>query len=274
MRILYKQTGQEQMNGMKRYGIQNCYFKKISPEQDRKMITKKVHCHTGFEMHIIAEGLQEYEVAGERYRLEGGSFLLIYPNTPHKVTVSEPHTEKYSITFTKQPEQSRSCLFGTVDERIFSDILFISKESSLKKEFSCTLIENSVLEILIWAFRLSGMAEGENVQDQDENLVISLAKQYISDNIAWNPRVTDVSKYSYLSTKQLTRIFQKFEGISPGEYIAKKRTKRIEELLAEDALTLKEISETMHFNSEYYFNAFFKKHAGMPPGAYRKMYGK
>ncbi|MBO5836623.1 MAG: helix-turn-helix domain-containing protein, partial [Oscillospiraceae bacterium] len=45
-------------------------------------------------------------------------------------------------------------------------------------------------------------------------------------------------------------------------------------LLLESNLSLKEISQQLHFGSEHYLNAFFKKYAGMPPGAYRKMQGK
>ena len=42
-------------------------------------------------------------------------------------------------------------------------------------------------------------------------------------------------------------------------------------MLADRSLSLKRISDIMNFNNEYYFNAFFKKWAGMPPGEYRKM---
>lgn len=273
MKILYKQT-QNHGNAMGKYGIQNCYFKEISLERDCERITKKVHHHTEFELHLITEGAQEYDIAGEKYRLENGSFLLIYPNIPHKITAIAPHTKKYSITFNKQIKQYGTCLFGNLSERISSNFCFIKEEFTLKKEISSTLIENSILEILVWVFRLSGIKEKADVQQQNENLVISLAKKYIEDNIELNISVANVSQYCHLSTKQLTRIFKKYEDISLGEYIAKKRTKRIEELLTEGTLSLKEISEAMNFNNEYYFNMFFKKHTGMPPGAYKKMFGK
>ena len=45
----------------------------------------------------------------------------------------------------------------------------------------------------------------------------------------------------------------------------------MERLISDMTLTLKEISDRMNFNNEYYFNAFFKKHIGMPPGTYKKM---
>ena len=274
MNIIYKQSEGAFNDGLCRFGVHNCYLKSLFVQQDSKRITKKAHHHTDFEMHIIVDGCQEYDVDGVVYRLESGSFLLIYPNTPHTVVFQEPYTRKYSVTFNKNTAQNRRCLFGKCNDRIFGNLDFISNEAQQNNEISSTLIENSLLEILVWVFRLSGIKENKNIRLNDENPIVSLAKQYIEDNIDLNPTVYDVAKYSYLSTKQLTRIFNGFEGISPGEYIVKSRIARIEALISSGSLSLKQISDKMHFNNEYYFNAFFKKHFGMPPGEYRKMLGK
>ena len=274
MKIFYKQPNQNPQSSLGRFGVQNCYFKKLSFEQDNKRVTVKPHHHTGFEIHIITEGFQEYEVNGKSYLLKNGNFIIIYPCVPHTVVASAPHTQKYSITFNKQNDKTQTCFFGTITERIADNLAYISNEALLKKEISTQLIENNILEILVWAFRLAGMEEKENTQKPDENAMVTLAKQYINDNIEMAPSVEEVSEYCYLSTKQLTRIFHRFEGVSPGEYIIKIRISKIEKLLADYSFSLKQISEIMNFNNEYYFNAFFKKTFGMPPGEYRKMLGQ
>ena len=273
MKILFKQSGQGQ-SSLDQFGIQNCYFKKISIVSDPKTIIKKVHHHTVFELHIVTEGSQEYWIAGVTHKLECGQFLLIGPNVPHAISAAIPNTQKYAITFEKQEELPTSCIFGAVTERFLSNLSFIAGEAALKREISHTLMENSILEILVWIFRQVGSPEKESRMPQDENAIIALAKRYIEDNIELNPSVADAAAYSYLSSKQLTRIFGKFEGITPGEYITKRRMAKIEKLILDDSLSLKDISEIMNFSNEYYFNSFFKKHAGMPPGEYRKMYGK
>lgn len=274
MKVFYKQSEQDVKSSLSRFGVQKCYFKMLSFDRDNKNVTKKPHHHTGFEMHFITEGFQEYEVNGRSYALESGCFLIIYPGVSHMVIDSAPHTQKYSITFDKHTEESQTCIFGTITERIAGNLDYISNEALLKKEISATLIENNILEILVWAFRLSGREEKKNTQKQDENVVISLAKRYIDDNIEMAPSVEEVSEYCYLSTKQLTRIFHRFECVSPGEYIISRRISKIEKLLADYSFSLKQISEIMSFKNEYYFNAFFKKHSGMPPGEYRNMFGQ
>jgi AraC-like DNA-binding protein len=97
-----------------------------------------------------------------------------------------------------------------------------------------------------------------------------MAKQYISDNINTPLTVLEVADYCHLSTKQLTRIFIIEEGMHTAEYIRKMRCIEIEKLLCDKALSLKAISEQMGFSSEYYFNSYFKKYAGLAPGIYRR----
>lgn len=273
MKIFYKQPEQDIQSCLSRLGIQNCYFKKLMFNRDHKSVTKKLHHHTGVEMHIITEGFQEYEANGKRYMLESGHFLIIYPGVCHKVIASAPHTQKYSIIFDMHTEESQTCFLGTITERISSNLDYISTEALLKKEISTQLIENNIFEILVWTFRLTGMEENENTKNQNENVIVFSAKRYIDDNIEMAPSVEEVSKYCCLSARQLTRIFHSFEGVSPGEYIINRRILKIENLIAGNLLSLKQISEIMNFNNEYYFNAFFKKHYGMSLGEYRKMLG-
>ena len=274
MKILYKQLEYDENSSLSHFGVQNCYFKELCMDRDRSTTTKKAHHHTGFELHIVTDGYQEYEIEGKIYKLQSGSFLLIYPNVKHTVIAWAPYTRKFSITFNKQIDKSRNCFFASLTERMVDNLDYIHSEASIKKEISLILIENTILEILVSVLRLSGIKENNNTLKQDENTTISLAKQYIDDNIEMAPTITDVSEYCYMSAKQLTRIFQKYEGISPGKYIINKRIKRIEKLLADQTLSLKQISFLMNFDNEYYFNAFFKKYSGMPPNEYRKMLGK
>lgn len=277
MKIIYKQCEVVCPSGLYRLGVQNCYFKKLLYWQDKKRITKKLHHHTGFEIHIITAGYQEYQVNSQKYKLEAGSYLLIGPNIPHKMIASSEYAEKYSFLFQLEIDQPTVCNCGKITNRILEDMDFIIQEIRQRKNFSYLLIENNILEIIISVLRLCQMEEKVRVEDFDDtekNAAFLLAEQYINDNIEQSFGVSDIATYCGLSTKQLTRIFKQAEDMSPGEYIKRQRIKTIEILLADHTLSLKQISEKMNFSSEYYFNEFFKKNCGMPPGAYRKMLGK
>lgn len=273
MKIIYKQRN-DLPGSLDRFGISNCYLKRIQLSRDRSVITKRSHQHTDFEMHIIREGCQQYAVSGNTYRVEKGHFLLIAPKVTHQALDAAENTGKIAVTFQLPFDDSFDCFFGAVTPRMEENLSFIADEAMLKMDISDTLIENTLLEILVGVLRMAGRREKTRSDRQEENPVITFAKQYILDNIDRAPGVTDVAAYCYLSNKQLTRLFVSAEGISPGEYILQQRVHRIESLLREGNLSLKEISRQMHFGSEHYLNAFFKKYAGMPPGEYRKMQGK
>ena len=134
---------------------------------------------------------------------------------------------------------------------------------------------NRIFEVIVSLMRMSGAAECSHpLYETEEDLRLTLARQFVIDNINLPLTVADLASYCNLSEKQLTRLFLQYEGSPPKQYIQRQKVNKMEQLLADHTLSLKEISEQMHFSSEYYFNSYFKKHFGMPPGMYRKMYKK
>jgi AraC-like DNA-binding protein len=106
--------------------------------------------------------------------------------------------------------------------------------------------------------------------NSEEDHRLTIAKQYIEDNICQPISVSELASYCYISEKQLGRIFVSECGLTVMEYIRKMKCRQIEKMLSDPSLSLRQISEKMNFNNEYHFNSFFKKYAGMSPGTYRK----
>ena len=272
MKILYRQP-EESHGSLSALGIHDCYYKQLLVDKDRNNVTK-FHHHAGFELHMVTKGAQEYEAAGSRYSIHAGQLLMLPPKISHRVIDAEAHTEKTAITFTISPIPTTSILFLPMPSQISDSLRYIAAETASGRFYSPLLVENRILEIILFALRQAGMEEAKSETDTGDDPIVTLSRQYIADNIARNPTVAEVAQYCYLSTKQLTRIFNTHEGITPGEYIIRQRVRHIAHMLTQKELTLKQISDRMHFSSEYYFNVFFKQHMGMPPGAYRKMHGK
>lgn len=287
MKILYKQPKNTDksytFSPFSQYGITNCYFKQLHIDKDTNIITKNEHHHLGFEIHMIEQGNQTYEIGGLTYTVAAKEFLLIPPMISHKVICSARNTIKFSLTFTCITENLivpspnfLNCFTSGIPEQVMENIRFIISEISETKMagfLSRRLIENRVFECLILLLRsvdLHVSTPSEHTESDSEDFRLTIVKQYISDNIEFPLTVSELAGYCYLSPKQITRIFYKHEGMSPAQYIKKQRIAYIEKLLSENELSLKAISDKMHFQNEYYFNAFVKKHLGMPPGAYKK----
>lgn len=274
MKIHYKQTSdKDKYSPFDALGITDCYFKELHIKTDTAKIVRKAHHHDGFEIHIIIRGHQEYLFDDKVYSINDGEFLLVPPFVRHRPINSEADTEKFSLTFsTNQLDYLTECVTGKIPQRFFENAEFIINERRTDKFFSSLTVQNSVFESVLSFLRICGLRETSDKQRiSGDNLMLESAKQYIENNVENWLSVSDIAAYCYISTRQVTRMFLKNEHMPPAQYICGRRIAYIKRLLEDNELSLKAISEKMNFNDECYFNAFVKKHLGMPPGTYRKM---
>jgi AraC-like DNA-binding protein len=73
-----------------------------------------------------------------------------------------------------------------------------------------------------------------------------------------------------ISARQINRIFQKEAGITPYEYMIRRKASLASQYLLSTALSVKEISNALGFGDPYYFSNFFKKRYGVSPKQYRQ----
>ncbi len=280
MKLLYVQN--DSFKTLEAVGITRCFFKYFDFSVSGGAYTRKRHFHTNFELHFIINGQQCYEINGEHINVKSAEVLIIPPRLMHCVKESSPDVRKAAITFDYDTVKNKLSLPGSdkhfimpATEVISADIEFIISESQRGKMLSHGLLENRIYETLISVFRYMGMDEGALFSHGAPTpSILCVAKQFVEDNIELSPSVGELALYCSMSEKQLSRIFKRYEGVSAFEYIRRGRVEKIKQLLEENELTLKEISDRMNFSNEYYFNAFFKSAAGMPPGTYRSQFSQ
>ena len=284
MKIIYKQplpSGNDLSKTaiLESLGITGCHFKYVEPLRDSFSITPRPHHHTSCELHLVTCGAQQYRISDTLYNVPAGHYILIPPGVAHQYIGSQPGTSKYSVTFSagSEPASSLAGFLQTavvcreVPENARHAIDGIESEAPLQKEYSPMLIEAKILQFLLYLAREAGFQEEPRQLIEEEDPRLSMARQYILDNIDRAVTCPEVAAYCHLSQKQLNRLFTRFLGRSIGSYIRSQKIARIELLLTDSNLSLKQISEKMQFTNEYHFNSFFSKYAGMTPGAYRKM---
>lgn len=281
LKIIFKQP-ENNVNSsaiaLEEFGILQCFLKQIVSKRDKTNITRKRHYHKCVEVHIIENGYQIYEIEGKSIKLEKGSFLIISPLSYHCLTEEANETEKYSFTFdlkrngmAEQLLTEMGSYFSCVTPvTVRVCIAYIKEEKRERKPYHALLICNRVLECILQMLRLLPSAVAEKTVEELEEERLTLAKQYIGDNICNSISVDELADYCHIGKKQLTRIFLCGEGCTAAEYVRRARCLHIEKLLADPSQTLSGISEEMHFCNQYYFNTYFKRYSGMTPGAYRR----
>lgn len=76
-----------------------------------------------------------------------------------------------------------------------------------------------------------------------------------------------------LSKRHLSRIFKAETGITPCEYMAKKRAELAQRYLYATTMSVSEISFALGFCDPYYFSKFFKQRFGCSPRTFRRSKG-
>ena len=276
MKIMYSQPKTGSI--FEKYGVENCYFKSLHTKNDRKSITNKEHSHTCFEVHIMDKGQQIYEADNKSIELKSGDMLIIPPKKMHRILSTHDGTTKYSVTFSLC---STSVLLPDFDfvctkvrPSLSSTIAELVSEHKNASPFSEQIIENLAFNIVAHILRILNCKQVSTTTIPDaEDSRLFMAKRYIEDNIFSVLSVSDVAAHCYLSTRQFTRLFQEYENITPAEYIRNKKIEQAEKLMHTN-LSIAEISRKLNFSNQYNFHAFFKKHSGMTPGAYKRMLQK
>lgn len=76
-----------------------------------------------------------------------------------------------------------------------------------------------------------------------------------------------------MSKATFFRLFRREFGLTPVEFIVRERLAEAKRLLRQPLTSVAEVCLRAGFNNLSYFQALFKKHEGITPGAYKKQTG-
>ena len=94
-------------------------------------------------------------------------------------------------------------------------------------------------------------------------------RQYINRNYAGNPDLDSLSCIHGTSKFHLLRLFKKYYGQTPKQYLTYKRMERARQLL-KSGRTVSETCFEVGFDSPCSFSTLFKRYSGCTPSHFRK----
>lgn len=95
------------------------------------------------------------------------------------------------------------------------------------------------------------------------------AVDYIEQNYQKEISVEQLAKYVQISTPHFHRLFLKYTGQSPYQYILDFRIQKAKLLLSDPVLQIKQIGREVGFHNVNHFIRHFKRITGVTPGQYR-----
>ncbi|MBO5378803.1 MAG: helix-turn-helix domain-containing protein [Clostridia bacterium] len=101
----------------------------------------------------------------------------------------------------------------------------------------------------------------------DKSLNESL--QYIHNFFTTKISIPHLASLENLSNSRYVTVFKKQMGKSPNEYIIELKLQLAKNMLDSTNMSIKQISEHIGYNDQYFFSRLFKKHLGISPQKYR-----
>ncbi len=198
--------------------------------------------------HLLVKKCQKSHTA-EKHLCHAGLYDFIIPVFKNDVPIA--YVEFGRIRTALSPEKPRYPEAGQhANEQFYHTPLFSEAELSHLSALLPSIILDSTITITYDTF-------------QDDII------PYITEHIDQELSVPSLCRRYHLSKNTLYRFFQKEYGCSVGEYIARIRLARAEELLLNTALPITQLAQQAGFRDYAYFCRFFKQRTNCTPTAYR-----
>ena len=99
--------------------------------------------------------------------------------------------------------------------------------------------------------------------------VVRRLREHIDSNIDQRISVEALAKLANLSVCYFVRAFKQSVGVTPHDYLIRRRVKRTMELLSDTDMSLSEIALAAGFADQSHCARRFRQHVGMSPRDYR-----
>ncbi|HBY71774.1 MAG TPA: hypothetical protein DEG06_05970, partial [Lachnospiraceae bacterium] len=97
-------------------------------------------------------------------------------------------------------------------------------------------------------------------------------KKYIEVNYRSPITVETIAENFHFSTSYISRIFRKYHGIPPFQYLLSLRMEEAKQLIMNnDDLNISLIAEMVGYSDPHYFSRIFRKTTGMSPSEFKRM---
>lgn len=161
-------------------------------------------------------------------------------------------------------------LFHDADGRILQIMKLLYQECHEQKLGYADICQNLVREILIRMMRntLEQEPDQKHLTEQYP-LPIQQALRYFSEHLSDSSPVTNFCDENHYSREYISRLFKKNIGITPVEYIRKKKMEHACLLLSSTTLKVSHIAEQCGYQDEKTFRTTFKMLLGVTPSEYR-----
>lgn len=245
------------------------------------------HFHPFSEIFFILNGQGIMEIGDESVSIKEGDLIIINPNCPHTERSSSDVAPLEYIVFginnlalTNQSitdmttESLELTLYKILNFNSNKDEILHYLNNLLKeveeKDVNYELACKSILTLfIIYISRNSNSKLFITENPEKLNMECIKIKNYIDSHYSENINLDLLANLTFVNKFHLVHIFTKQMGISPINYLIKKRIDEAKNLLSTTNYSVRDISTIVGFSNSSYFSQMFKKITNESPKSYK-----
>ena len=235
------------------------------------------HSHAFTELFYVRDGRGEFLLEDKIYPISKDDLIIVNPHINHtEISRGTPPLSYFTIgvegvcfSFNDQKEyRIFNCRKKEADLLFYFNSLFQELD---KQSEGYEKICNYLLHILILQLQRITDSPFELITAQHPSKECAYIKRYLDSNYSENISLDHLSALSHLNKYYLSHEFTKYYGISPMNYLSRKRIDVCKELLENTDYGISDIAHLVGFSSQSYLSQSFRKSCGMTAGTYRKL---
>lgn len=240
----------------------------ISPKFPRVTAKRDV---VFYEVELYTEGEGYSVINGKKYAHKHGNVLIAVPgDTRYSIGAFSCHSFKFLPNGDTEFANAVKSLHGVHTLQCYDELIPLFKEiyGLSVKEKSEIYLDAAMRNIVSLVY---GNFSVENKANKNYDVSMQNALLYISENLNKKISLTEIAASVCMSPSYFHKKFKKhFGGMSPNDYILKKRIEYAKGLICDNSLSMERISELSGFSTRAYFDICFKKETGMTPAFFRQ----
>jgi AraC family transcriptional regulator, transcriptional activator of pobA len=258
------------------------YVSRLSDLIDQFDSIKNPHGHSFVMLMLVSEGSGIHKIDFEEYEVKPNQMFFLSPGQIHSWSLSK-ETEGAVLFFESQFFSSR---FGNLLYQypfLFSNInpplLELTEPALIKNlfEFACKEYQKTSTNLEVMLSIIHLLLEKSNVYyHENHNITTNKTSDFVTkfDSLLsqYFKSYKEVKYYADLlsvSPNYLNSVLKTKTGLNASSLIANKLIIKSKRLLVNSPLSIKEIAFEIGFESDSYFNRFFKKKTNQTPADFR-----
>jgi AraC-like DNA-binding protein len=134
------------------------------------------------------------------------------------------------------------------------------------------MIKVKLLNLLVLLLRHYGYVKTDEINEHVQELkIINQVTDYIDHNFENEIKLKELANIAHMHPTYFSSFFKKYNGLSPVDYIIRKRISHSMDYLRATDKTVIEIAGLCGFNNSSNYNKMFKKISNMTPSEFRKV---